>query len=140
MRPATTLTLGLLLADARRPIGALPDVVVPVQLARGRFAERGFNQATDLARPLPLPLEHALTRDFQRVRRDGVVVERSSLCSADPLCAEHVPESSEDTLHNASCHACLFVPETTCERGNRYLDLATLVRTLSVDQIEFFRL
>lgn len=67
-------------------------------------------------------------------------LERSSLCSADPLCAEHVPESSEDALHNASCHACLFVPETTCERGNRYLDRATLVRTLSADQIEFFRL
>ena len=42
--------LGLLLADARRPIGALPDVVVPVQLARGRFAERGFNQAAEIAR------------------------------------------------------------------------------------------
>lgn len=67
-------------------------------------------------------------------------LERSSLCSADPLCAEHVPDTSEDALHNASCHACLFVPETTCERGNRYLDRATLVRTLSADQIEFFRL
>jgi len=67
-------------------------------------------------------------------------LERSSLCSADPLCAEHVPDASEDALHNASCHACLFVPETTCERGNRYLDRAVLVRTLSSDSIEYFTL
>ncbi|MFO7302629.1 MAG: DUF1998 domain-containing protein [Acidobacteriota bacterium] len=65
-------------------------------------------------------------------------LERSRLCSADPLCAEHVPDASEDALHNASCHACLFVPETTCERGNRYLDRAVLVRTLSADSIEYF--
>jgi len=25
-------------------------------------------------------------------------------------------------LHGAACHACLFVSETTCERGNRFLD------------------
>ena len=54
-------------------------------------------------------------------------LERCSLCSADPLCAEHVPDKSEDALHNASCHACLFVPETTCERGNRFLDRRFLV-------------
>ena len=29
---------------------------------------------------------------------------------------------AEDFLHGAACHVCLFVSETTCERGNRFLD------------------
>ena len=65
-------------------------------------------------------------------------LERAKLCSADPLCAEHEPGADEDALHNAACHACLFVPETSCERGNRYLDRATLVPTMSGDAIHFF--
>lgn len=52
----------------------------------------------------------------------------AALCASDPICAEHVPSDTEDTLHGAACHACLFAPETSCERGNRYLD-----RTLAVD-------
>lgn len=65
-------------------------------------------------------------------------LEQAKLCSADPLCAEHQPEADEEALHNAACHACLFVPETSCERGNRYLDRATLVPTMAKDVIHFF--
>ncbi|GAA3755012.1 DUF1998 domain-containing protein [Salinactinospora qingdaonensis] len=43
-------------------------------------------------------------------------------CSSDPLCAERLPRSPSDLLHGAACHVCLFVSETTCERGNRFLD------------------
>ncbi|MBG0816936.1 DUF1998 domain-containing protein [Planomonospora sp. ID82291] len=43
-------------------------------------------------------------------------------CSSDPLCAERLPSKPEDFLHGAACHVCLFVSETTCERGNRFLD------------------
>ena len=43
-------------------------------------------------------------------------------CSSDPLCAERLPYDTEDFLHGAACHICLFVSETTCERGNRFLD------------------
>ena len=42
--------------------------------------------------------------------------------SSDPLCAERLPQAPADFLHGAACHACLFVSETTCERGNRFLD------------------
>lgn len=65
-------------------------------------------------------------------------LERAGLCSADPFCAEHLPVGNEDALHNAACHACLFVPETSCERGNRYLDRSTLVDTLAGAGIEYF--
>lgn len=43
-------------------------------------------------------------------------------CSSDPLCAERLPRFPEDFLHGGACHVCLFVSETTCERGNRFLD------------------
>ncbi|MET7373444.1 DUF1998 domain-containing protein [Micromonospora arida] len=43
-------------------------------------------------------------------------------CSSDPLCAERLPQYPSDFLHGAACHVCLFVSETTCERGNRFLD------------------
>ena len=43
-------------------------------------------------------------------------------CSSDPLCAERLPRHPDDFLHGAACHVCLFVSETSCERGNRFLD------------------
>lgn len=63
---------------------------------------------------------------------------RAQLCSTDPMCAEHVPDEDDESLHAASCHACLFVPETSCELGNRYLDRAALVPTLAAAGIEYF--
>lgn len=66
-------------------------------------------------------------------------LERASLCSTDPTCADHIPAEHETTLHGASCHACLFVPETSCEMGNRFLDRAVLTNTLANADIEYFR-
>jgi hypothetical protein len=58
----------------------------------------------------------------------GQALAHAGLCASDPMCAEHVPDDTEDALHGAACHACLFAPETSCERANRYLD-----RTFAVD-------
>ena len=65
-------------------------------------------------------------------------LERVRLCAADPLCADHRAGEHEDALHGAACHACVFVPETTCERGNRYLDRAVLCDTLTGGGIALF--
>lgn len=54
-------------------------------------------------------------------------LEQVRICASDPLCAEHTPQ--EAVLHGAACHACLFAPETSCERGNKYLDRTALVNT-----------
>jgi hypothetical protein len=59
-------------------------------------------------------------------------------CASDPLCAEHAPDSEPASLHAAACHACLFLPETSCERGNRYLDRSVLVPTLTQDALALF--
>ena len=47
-------------------------------------------------------------------------LKRAALCSADPMCADHLASDTEDALHYAACHSCLFVPETSCEHGNRH--------------------
>ena len=71
-------------------------------------------------------------------RHIGQALEAAHLCASDPLCAEHPPSQEGRTLHAAACHACLFAPETSCERGNKYLDRSTLVRTVEWDDLAFF--
>jgi hypothetical protein len=65
-------------------------------------------------------------------------LEAMRLCASDPLCAEHHPMKDGLTLHGAACHACLFLPETSCERGNKYLDRSVLVSTVESDDLAFF--
>lgn len=66
-------------------------------------------------------------------------LQNSELCASDPLCSEHNPsQDGGRTLHGAACHACLFLPETSCERGNRYLDRAMLCETIALANISFF--
>ena len=65
-------------------------------------------------------------------------LERSKICSADPLCSEHDP-IKDRSLHAASCHACSFISETSCEKGNRYLDRSLVVETLELLGTSFFK-
>lgn len=65
-------------------------------------------------------------------------LNRSKVCSSDPLCSEHDPEKDR-SLHGAACHACSLVAETSCERGNRYLDRSLLIPTLKRADAAFFK-
>lgn len=65
-------------------------------------------------------------------------LNRSKICSSDPLCSEHDPEKDR-SLHGAACHACSLVAETSCERGNRYLDRSLLVPSLDCADAAFFK-
>ena len=64
-------------------------------------------------------------------------LDRARICASDPLCSEHDP-SKDQSLHGASCHACSFVAETSCERGNRHLDRSLVVPTLESLDAAFF--
>ncbi|SMF06463.1 protein of unknown function [Alteromonadaceae bacterium Bs31] len=64
-------------------------------------------------------------------------LSRAKICSSDPLCSEHHP-GKDQSLHAAACHACSFVAETSCERGNRYLDRTLLIPTLENSDAAFF--
>ena len=61
-------------------------------------------------------------------------LEESRLCANDPLCASRQPSDQDSHLNGAACHACLLLPETSCEQGNHYLDRSTLVQTLSASE------
>jgi hypothetical protein len=81
----------------------------------------------------------SLGRPEQLERHVDEALEEMRLCSSDPLCSEHVPGAEGDgTLHGAACHACLFAPETSCERGNRFLDRLALVETVAMHRTPFF--
>ena len=67
-------------------------------------------------------------------------LESMRICGSDPLCAEHSPVADGRGVHGACCHACLFSPETSCERGNRFLDRTTLVGTFNAKAAEFFNI
>jgi hypothetical protein len=64
-------------------------------------------------------------------------LEAMHYCASDPLCAEHIA-FTDHILHGASCHACLFARETSCERGNRYLDRPVLIGTVETGTLAFF--
>jgi hypothetical protein len=68
-------------------------------------------------------------------------LEQMRLCASDPLCAEHSPLHNPNVLHWAACHACLFSPETSCERGNKYLDRTLLIPTVKTESapLAFFK-
>lgn len=57
---------------------------------------------------------------------------RVELCSNDPVCSEHTVGNplDERPLHGAACHACLLVPETSCESRNSRLDRTLIAKTL----------
>ena len=54
-------------------------------------------------------------------------IDGAGWCSSDPLCAEREPVDPDEFVHGAACHACLFLSETTCERGNRFLDRSVVI-------------
>ncbi|WP_315813845.1 DUF1998 domain-containing protein [Bradyrhizobium sp. SZCCHNR2028] len=72
-------------------------------------------------------LSHMAERAGELLTR---ATRRLALCSNDPICAEHSEGSEEYPLQGAACHACLLVPETSCEARNTRLDRGLLTRTV----------
>ena len=64
-------------------------------------------------------------------------VQEASWCSSDPLCIER-EAAGVDALNNAACHACLLLPEVSCEEMNVLLDRALLVGTPVEPDLGFF--
>ncbi|HBH7896600.1 TPA: DUF1998 domain-containing protein [Vibrio parahaemolyticus] len=58
-------------------------------------------------------------------------------CSSDPLCASHEPNRHRST-NGAACHACVLVPETSCEAYNSWLDRSLLVPTVAAQDLSYF--
>jgi hypothetical protein len=67
-------------------------------------------------------------------------LDMGRLCSNDPVCAQHRPDSQEEArfLHGAACHGCLLISEHSCEMKNEYLDRALVVPTVGGHGSAFF--
>jgi hypothetical protein len=72
----------------------------------------------------------ATAKGFSRILHQAL--DRITICSNDPVCADHEPGSAVDerALLGAACHGCLLIAETSCERRNQFLDRALLVDTM----------
>ncbi|WP_349346367.1 DUF1998 domain-containing protein [Priestia megaterium] len=65
-------------------------------------------------------------------------IDKARWCSSDPVCSEIGKSSGQgvNNLNGAACHSCSYLPETSCELGNLFLD-----RTLLIDpKIGFFNI
>jgi hypothetical protein len=80
----------------------------------------------------------SLGRPEELGRHLATALVTANLCASDPLCAERPPTPDGRTIHAAACHACLFVSETSCEAGNRYLDRNVLSDTVNLSGLSFF--
>jgi hypothetical protein len=56
-------------------------------------------------------------------------LDRSSWCSADPVCSENLGGQGSRLANLAACHACILLPETSCETINQGIDRAMIVGT-----------
>lgn len=61
---------------------------------------------------------------FRQTLANGI--RRARWCTADPVCIES-HGSGVNGMNLAACHACLLLPETSCERFNLTLDRACLI-------------
>ncbi|MFC8565256.1 DrmB family protein [Streptomyces sp. NPDC057245] len=64
-------------------------------------------------------------------------LHRAAWCSSDPLCME-ADASSVSGVNLAACHACVMLPETSCEHNNVLLDRALLMGTPEDPSLGFF--
>jgi len=124
---AVALECGYPASSIRERIYAVPNVGYGVLLYTGSSdAEGTLGGLVQVGR-----------RIYESVRN---ALDMGSLCSNDPVCAQHDPPSSHERrfLHGAACHGCLLISETSCEQQNDFLDRALAVRTVQNLGAEFF--
>ena len=122
------LECGYPLSSIRERIYAIPDVEYGILLYTGSSdAEGTLGGLVEVGRRIAATVKSAL--------------DHGSLCSNDPICAQHRPEISRERgfLLGAACHGCLLVAETSCEQQNDLLDRALVVRTVQGHHAEFFK-
>jgi hypothetical protein len=61
----------------------------------------------------------------------------ASWCSADPLCIE-AGTQGVDSVNLAACHACVLLPEVSCEEMNQLLDRALLIGSPEDPAVGYF--
>jgi len=106
--------------DAGYPAGALRERIYAEADQAGFLI---YTASSDAAGSLGGLAALAEEERFAAVLKSAAA--RTVWCSNDPVCTESGPSGS-DGLNLAACHACLLLPETSCEHRNIYLDRASL--------------
>lgn len=107
--------------DAGYPVGSLRERVYAGDKQAGILVyTASSDSAGSLGGLAALADEERFANTFSNA------VARASWCSADPVCSESGP-SGADGLNLAACHACLLVPETSCDDRNAFLDRVSLI-------------
>jgi hypothetical protein len=124
---AVALECGYPASSIRERIYAIPGVGYGVLLYTGSSdAEGTLGGLIEVGRRIHNSVRSAL--------------ELGLLCSNDPVCAQHDPESRQEHrhLHGAACHGCVLTAETSCEQQNDFLDRALVVKTVEELGAELF--
>jgi ComF family protein len=117
----------------------LPDLILPVPLHRRRTAQRGFNQATEIARPLANALQVPLCRDGCRRVRDTseqtrldasarVKNTRDAFRASEAMAGKHVVVV-DDVITTGSTVQSMAV--ALRDAGAREIQIWTVARTVS---------
>lgn len=124
---AVSLECGYPASSIRERVYAIKDVGYGVLLYTGSpDAEGTLGGLVEVGRRIHDHIQNAL--------------RLGELCSNDPVCAQHQPESAHERrfLHGAACHGCLLIAETSCEQHNDFLDRALVLPTVEGLGCEFF--
>lgn len=118
--------------DAGYPVASLRE---RVYAAEGQAGVLIYTATADSAGSLGGLCAQAEAERLTEVIRSAM--RRALWCTSDPVCIESAG-SGIDNLNLAACHACLLVPETSCEHRNVLLDRALLVGTPQHPDAGFF--
>lgn len=81
-------------------------------------------------------LVHAARKIRKHLKR---AIQTGTLCSNDPVCSSSVSNhDGSQKIAGSSCHGCLYISETSCERFNESLDRALVVPTIDCKDAAFF--
>jgi len=124
---AVALKCGYPASSIRERIYAIPEIGYGVLLYTGTSdAEGTLGGLVQLGRQIDEVIHGAL--------------ELGTLCSNDPVCAQHDPSNPHEHryLHGAACHGCLLISETSCEQQNDFLDRSLVIPTVQSLGAELF--
>ena len=102
-----------------------------VYAADGQAGILIYTASSDAAGSLGGLAALAATDRFAAVFR--AAIQRAAWCSSDPVCCESTGSGAE-SLNLAACHACLLLPETSCEHRNVFLDRVSVTGSVNEPQ------
>lgn len=110
--------------DAGYPVASLRE---RVYAGPGQAGILIYTASSDAAGSLGGLAQLAAEDRLAEILRNAV--SRASWCSSDPVCAES-DGSGVENLNLAACHACVLLPETSCDHRNLLLDRVSVIGTV----------